>query len=130
MLSKARLSNTRRATWRAASALLALLIACAVTAQDEGEIIDEIIKPPASELPLPEKVQERDQITPTVTIRQEGGLVIEEYRVAGQLRSVRVTNENGFSYDYVDIDGDGRLERNDRSDGTVAPIFYTLYEWE
>lgn len=111
-------------------ALLGLLLAGAAWAQDEGEVIDEIIKPPRNELPLPEKVQEGDQVTPTVTIREEGGLVIEEYRVAGQIKSVHVTTANGLSYDYVDIDGDGRLERNDKSDGTVAPVFYTLYEWE
>ncbi len=96
----------------------------------QGEVIDEVVRAPRNELPLPEKVQERDQLTPSVTIREEGGLVIEEYRVAGQVKSVRVTNEKGLSYEYLDIDGDGRLERTDRSDGAVAPVFYTLYEWE
>ena len=111
---------------RGTSALLLALFALGAAAQDE----DEIVRAPRNELPLPEKVQERDQLTPSVTIRQQGGLVIEEYRVAGQIKSVRVTNEKGLSYEYLDIDGDGRLERSDRSDGPVAPVFYTLYEWE
>jgi len=111
---------------RGTAALLSALLAFAVVAQDE----DEIVKAPRNELPLPEKVQDGDQVTPSVTIREEGGLVIEEYRVAGQVKSVRVTNEKGLSYEYLDIDGDGRLERADRSDGAVAPVFYTLYEWE
>lgn len=117
-----------RSKWGAA--LLASMLAGTAVAVDEGEVIDTVVKPPVNELPLPEKVQDGDQVTPTVTIREEGGLVIEEYRVAGQLKSVHVTNADGLSYDYLDIDGDGRLERNDKSDGTVAPVFYTLYEWE
>lgn len=124
------LSNRGRATSRWAAVLLSALLAPAALAQGEGDVIDEVIKAPQNELPLTEKVQEGDQVTPSVTIREEGGLVIEEYRVAGQLKSVHVTNADGLSYDYLDIDGDGRLERNDKSDGTVAPIFYTLYEWE
>lgn len=114
-------------TW--GMALLLATAACGAVAQEEGEVVDRIVKPPVNEQPLPEKVQDGDQITPTVTIREEGGLVIEEYRVGGQVRSVHVTNADGLSYDYVDIDGDGRLERNDRSEG-IAPVFYTLYEWE
>lgn len=111
---------------RGTIALLSVLLVLGVSAQDD----DEIVKAPRNELPLPEKVQERDQLAPSVTIREQGGLVIEEYRVAGQIKSVRVTNEKGLSYEYLDIDGDGRLERADRSDGAVAPVFYTLYEWE
>ncbi len=129
MLSNAKCSQMRHTNWRWRAALLAVLVACTAVAQDEGEVIDEIVRPPVNEQPLPEKVQNGDQLTPSVTIREEGGLVIEEYRVAGQLRSVHVTNAQGLSYDYIDIDGDGRLERNDRSEG-IAPVFYTLYEWE
>ncbi len=119
---------SKRASAACLVAVMALSTIAGVSAQ--GEVIDEIVRAPRNELPLPEKVQERDQLTPSVTIREEGGLVIEEYRVAGQIKSVRVTNEKGLSYEYLDIDGDGRLERTDRSDGAVAPVFYTLYEWE
>lgn len=113
-------------------ALIAAALAFPAWAQEDTEQRepDEVIVAPRQELPLPEKVQDGDQVAPTVTIREEGGLVIEEYRVAGQLRSVRVTNDDGFSYEFIDIDGDGRLERDDKSAGTVAPVFYTLYEWE
>ncbi len=106
---------------------LALLLCCAGAGAQEA---DEVIRAPQQELPLPEKVRDGAGIEPTVTIREEGGLVIEEYRVGGQVQSVRVTTEAGLSYEYVDIDGDGRLERDDKTDGTVAPIFYTLYEWD
>ncbi len=117
---------------RAPSAYLFAVLAMSSTAgvRAQGEVVDEVVRAPRNELPLPEKVQERDQLAPSVTIREQGGLVIEEYRVAGQIKSVRVTNEKGLSYEYLDIDGDGRLERTDRSDGAVAPVFYTLYEWE
>lgn len=108
-------------------AALALLLCCAGATAQEA---DDVIRAPVQDLPLPEKVRDGPGIEPTVTIREEGGLVIEEYRVGGQIQSVRVTTEAGLSYEYLDIDGDGRLERDDKTDGTVAPVFYTLYEWD
>ncbi len=117
------------AVWIATLLMAGLVATTAMTQEVAEGPATEAIKAPRDELPLPEKVQGPDGIAPTVSIREEGGLVIEEYRVAGQITSVRVTSESGLSYEYVDIDGDGRLERNDKSDG-VAPVFYTLYEWE
>lgn len=61
------------------------------------------------------------------TLRTEdNGDVIEEYRVAGQLRIVKVTPPRGPAYYLIDDNGDGRL---DRGKGEVKPVYYKLYGW-
>ncbi len=61
------------------------------------------------------------------TVRTEdNGDVIEEYRVAGQLRIVKVTPARGPTYYLLDDNGDGRM---DRGKGGVQPVYYKLYGW-
>ncbi|KGM51292.1 hypothetical protein N792_11130 [Lysobacter concretionis Ko07 = DSM 16239] len=56
---------------------------------------------------------------------QDNGDVIEEYRVAGQLRVVKVTPARGPVYYLIDNDGDGRPD-----DGApVSPVYWKLFEW-
>jgi hypothetical protein len=56
---------------------------------------------------------------------QDNGDVIEEYRVAGQLRVVKVTPARGPVYYLMDNDGDGRPD-----DGApVSPVYWKLFEW-
>ncbi len=57
---------------------------------------------------------------------EDNGDVIEEYRVAGQLRMVKVTPPRGPAYYLIDDNGDGRL---DRGKGEVQPVYYKLYGW-
>jgi len=87
-------------------------------------------KPITSGEPLPEKVRPSDESAPAVTIRTEGEVTIEEYRRGGQVYMVVVTPESGVRYTYLDTDGDGRLEGDPGSLENVAPVYYTLYEWE
>ena len=54
------------------------------------------------------------------------GDVITEYRVAGQMRAVKVVPARGPTYYLYDRDGDGRMD-NDK-DG-VAPVYWKLYSW-
>lgn len=56
----------------------------------------------------------------------DNGDVISEYRVAGQLRMVRVQPVRGPAYYLMDSNDDGRL---DRSRGDVSPVYYKLYSW-
>jgi predicted small secreted protein len=58
----------------------------------------------------------------------ENGDVIEEYRIAGQLRAVKVTPSRGPTYYLVDNDGDGRLDSS-KGEGTVSPVYYKLFSW-
>lgn len=67
---------------------------------------------------------------PTVAIRTgENGDLVEEYRVNGMLYMVKVTpRKGGPSYTLRDSNGDGRLDSRDSS-APVAPVYFTLYEW-
>lgn len=64
-----------------------------------------------------------------VAVRTEtNGDVIEEYRVAGQLRMVKVTPSRGPAYYLMDENGDGRLDKS-KGEGTVSPVYWKLYGW-
>ncbi|RMH93175.1 DUF2782 domain-containing protein [Lysobacter pythonis] len=62
-----------------------------------------------------------------VTVRTEGnGDVVEEYRVGGMLRMVKITPRRGVSYYLVDRNGDGRF---DSKPGDLPGVYYKLYSW-
>ena len=64
-----------------------------------------------------------------VAVRTEAnGDVIEEYRIAGQLRMVKITPTRGPAYYLMDENGDGRLDKS-RGEGTVSPVYWKLYGW-
>jgi hypothetical protein len=79
--------------------------------------------------PLPPKVTTPDEIAPDVTIRRTEDMTVEEYRRDGRVYMVVFTPTTGLRYTYMDTDGDGRLEGDPR-DGTVQPVYYTIYEWD
>ena len=54
------------------------------------------------------------------------GDVISEYRVAGQLRMVRVQPVRGPVYYLMDQNGDGHV---DRDKGELSPVYFKLYGW-
>lgn len=88
--------------------------------------------PPREEAPLPQKLNEvpPPEEEPTVKIRSiENGDTVEEYRVNGRLSMVKVRPRGGIPYTLIDTNGDGRLDRKD-SEGPVAPVYWTLYEWD
>ena len=53
--------------------------------------------------------------------------VIEEYRVGGQLRMVKITPLRGPAYYLYDRDGDGALDRDDRDD--LPQVYWKLFQW-
>lgn len=57
------------------------------------------------------------------------GDTVEEYRIAGQLKMVKVTPRRGPVYYLVDSNDDGRLDSS-RGEGPVAPVMYTLFKWD
>ncbi|HEY5612995.1 MAG TPA: DUF2782 domain-containing protein [Lysobacter sp.] len=57
-----------------------------------------------------------------------GGDVVEEYRIAGQLRVVKITPRRGPTYYLVDSDGDGKLDSS-KGEGPISPVQYKLLEW-
>ncbi|MCK7592152.1 DUF2782 domain-containing protein [Pseudomarimonas salicorniae] len=88
--------------------------------------------PPREDAPLPEKLDTvpPPEDEPTVKIRAvDNGDTVEEYRVNGRLTMVKVRPRGGVPYTLVDTNGDGRLDRKD-TEGPVAPVYWTLYEWD
>ena len=66
-----------------------------------------------------------------VAVRTEAnGDVIEEYRVGGQLRMVKVTPSRGPAYYLMDENGDGRLDKSKgASEKDISPVYWKLYGW-
>ena len=66
-----------------------------------------------------------------VAVRTEpNGDVIEEYRVAGQLRMVKVTPSRGAAYYLMDENGDGRLDKSKGAgEKDISPVYWKLYGW-
>lgn len=56
----------------------------------------------------------------------DNGDTIEEFRVGGQLRMVKVTPARGAPFYMYDRDGDGRMDSD--NDGT-KPVYWKLYSW-
>ena len=64
-----------------------------------------------------------------VAVRTEkNGDTIEDYRVAGNLRMVKVTPARGAAYYLYDSDGDGRLDKS-KDNVDVSPVYWKLYGW-
>ena len=56
----------------------------------------------------------------------DNGDTVQEYRVAGQLRMVKVTPSRGAPYYMYDRNGDGNMDSD--KDG-VSPVYWKLYSW-
>ncbi len=84
-----------------------------------------------NDVPIPPKLQPpSEQGAPTVSIRsQDNGDRVEEYRQNGRLYMVKVTPERAPPYYLLDTNGDGRLDAKD-GEGRVAPVYWTIYEWD
>lgn len=84
--------------------------------------------PPEPELPPAE--QPPPDTEPKVTIAPRRGGKIEEYRVNGQLRAVRITPSRGPSYYLLDTDGDGQLETRsfELADDILVPG-WVIFRW-
>ncbi len=110
---------------------LALLLAApaAFAQTDPAPRPDEAAQ--RADVPLPEKIQPPpgDEL-PTVSIRSmDNGDRVEEYRQAGRIYMVRVVPPRGLPYVMMDANGDGKLDRKD-SEAPVAPVYFTIYEWD
>ena len=57
----------------------------------------------------------------------DNGDVLEEYRVAGQLRMVKITPPRGAPYYLYDRDGDGALDRDDADE--LPQTYWKLFSW-
>ena len=62
-----------------------------------------------------------------VTTRKQGDDTVEEYRQNGHVWMIRIVQPNGPTQTFMD-GGNGRLS-NDPQQGPVAPVYFSLYEW-
>lgn len=53
---------------------------------------------------------------------------IEEYRVAGQLKVVKVVPLRGAPFYLIDHDGDGHIDSS-KGDAPVSPVYWKLFGW-
>jgi hypothetical protein len=114
-----------------AAIFAATLCAGPLFAQDDLEKPPPIPPADGEDVPIPPKIQE-EQIEPTVTIREEEGRMIEEYRLDGQIYMVKVTPKDGIPYYYIDTDGDGKLELDvdQQALNPVQPVYWKVLEWK
>lgn len=79
--------------------------------------------------PIPEVNGAKRSLEPKVTIIHREHAVIEEYRVNGQLRYVKITPDKGPPYYLIDTTGNGLLDT--RSDSLDNPPInqWILFRW-
>lgn len=100
-----------------------------IAQQQETTPGDAALPPPIP--PLPVKVQD-ERFEPTVRIvTTEQDELIEEYSLNGRVYMVKVTPAHGKPYFYMDMDGDGQLELQDRDEAfsPVIPVVWKIKEW-
>lgn len=87
---------------------------------------DNILPPP----PLPEEPQKSTEIPePEVKIIHKKDSIIEEYRINGQIRYIKIIPSKGPAYYMVDTDGDGEVDRrfNDLENPPINQ--WILFQW-
>lgn len=108
-----------------------LLIPLLALAADPPPVAEDTIPPPPADEPILEIPPGPSEASaPTVEIRRiANGDVVEEYRTNGRLTEIRVKPLRGPAYTVLDANGDGKLDRKDY-EGPIAPVYYTIYEWD
>ncbi|SDT16539.1 Protein of unknown function [Halopseudomonas xinjiangensis] len=79
-------------------------------------------------LSFPLLAQEPVTAEPDVTIREEGGRRVEEYRLNGFLYAIKVFPKNGAPYFLVAVDDEGNFARADQVQGMRIPS-WKIFEW-
>jgi len=111
----------------------------AAESADSGNGLSDAPPPPppasapgtkAPNLPAPSVGNDGKQsLEPQVTIIQRAHTKIEEYRIHGQLKYVKITPDKGAPYYLIDTNGDGMLDT--RSDNLKNPPInqWILFQW-
>jgi hypothetical protein len=128
-MSQVKMINSLGLFWLPRIAVLLMLVATQLVAQEDLEIPPEIPPIDTEAEALPPKVQD-EQIEPTVTIREEEERRVEEYSRNGQVYMVKITPKGGVPYYYIDTDGDGNLETSpSKGLEPVRPVYWKVKEW-
>jgi len=86
---------------------------------------DRNLPPP----PLPEESTGDNLPEPEVNIIQRDDRTVEEYRVNGQLRYIKVIPKKGKPYYFVDTNGDGALDQQFDSLENPPINQWILWSW-
>ncbi|EGV31895.1 hypothetical protein ThidrDRAFT_1780 [Thiorhodococcus drewsii AZ1] len=71
-----------------------------------------------------------DPVEPDITIKESGDEVIYEYRVRGVLYMVKVQPQIGPPYYFYDLNGDGKIDAEDRSPRNTSVPQWILFQWD
>lgn len=86
-------------------------------------------KPPSTEPPPPPDFTTEPEVEPQVTIIRRENETVEEVRVSGELRYIKVTPRTGKPY-YLVPSGNGQtFLRSDSLDMSLKPPMWLLYSW-
>ncbi|MBI2381709.1 MAG: DUF2782 domain-containing protein [Gammaproteobacteria bacterium] len=78
----------------------------------------------------PPKVQPGETIHPEVTITEGKDKTITEYRIAGQIRAIKIQPKGGKPYYLVDREGSGQFQRFGPDMGPNLEVpRWVLMEW-
>jgi len=84
---------------------------------------------PLPEIPPPPGVAAESELEPQVTITRREGEIVEEVRIGGELRFIRVTPRHGRPY-YLIPDGNGQnFVRRDSLDPGLRVPLWVLFSW-
>lgn len=107
--------------------LLLFVVPAVVFAQNEQPADLEAL-PVAPPPPAP--VVSGEALEPEVTIIRTQHEIIEEYRVDGVIRMVKITPRVGPAYFLVDTDGDGQLDVTRDSIYNASTNMWQILTWD
>jgi hypothetical protein len=91
--------------------LILMLFAASALAQSPARPRPPGTSPLVEPPPPPPIVETDPALEPQITVRNEDGQTVQEYRVRGKLYMVRVTPKHGRPYVMIDHKGDGQFVR-------------------
>ena len=108
------------------SALLAAALGTVLSSQAAQPLPEGL--QPVPDVPPPPMAADAD-LEPQVTIRQQDGDKVEEYRLHGKLYMVKVTPPHGVPYYLVDDVGNGTLVKRDTIGPNIKPPMWVIHSF-
>lgn len=92
-----------------------------------GERLDDVPEPPV----LPDPLESGEAVEPDITIIHREDVIVEEYRINGQLYMAKIIPAVGPPYYLIDNDGDGHLETRlgGQLQDEIAVPQWVLFSW-
>ncbi len=120
--------NRLRSSLRHALAVAFLTAAAGVFAQAASPPLPPVLEP-LPEIPPPPEIAGDPDLEPQITIKNKEGEVIEEARVNGQLKWIKVTPRHGRPYFLIpDVGGQTFVRRDSLDTGLKVPM-WLLFEF-